>query len=173
LNYHYDFVYSSDVQQERSKKMEMKLTSNAFVEGGFIPAKYTCDGKNVSPQLAWVSPPTNAKSFALICDDPDAPAGVWVHWVIFNIPATVKELPEEIPPTKTLPDGTKQGMTDFRRIGYGGPCPPSGVHRYFFKLYALDKELTLEAGITKAQLLKAIEGHILASAQMIGKYSRK
>jgi len=153
--------------------MEIKITSSAFADGGLIPAKYTCDGADVSPPLQWDAVPEGAKSIALICDDPDAPMGTWVHWVLFNLPAQAKDLAENIPPDKTLPDGAKQGTNDFRRIGYGGPCPPSGTHRYFFKIYALDTELDLEAGASKRQLLKAMDGHILAQGQLIGKYKRQ
>ncbi len=153
-------------------KMAIKITSPAFEEGGMIPKKYTCDGEDVSPPLVWTSVPIGTKSFALICDDPDAPMGTWVHWVLFNLPADTKELSENIPPQKILENGAKQGTNDFRKIGYGGPCPPSGTHRYYFKLYALDTEIDLEAGITKAQLLKAMEGHILAEGQLMGKYKR-
>ena len=153
--------------------MEIKITSTAFEDGGMIPQKYTCDDIDVSPPLAWGSVPDGTKSLALICDDPDAPVGTWVHWVIFNIPANINELPENVPPQKILESGAKQGMSDFRRIGYGGPCPPGGTHRYYFKLYALDTELNIEAGITKAELLKAMEGHILAEGQLMGKYKRR
>ena len=152
--------------------MEIKMKSTAFEEGGMIPKKYTCNGLDVSPPLTWTSVPNGTKSLALICDDPDAPMGTWVHWVLFNLPANIQELPENIPPQKTLANGAKQGITDFRKIGYGGPCPPSGTHRYYFKLYALDKEINLDAGITKKQLLKAMEGHTLAEGQLMGKYSQ-
>jgi Raf kinase inhibitor-like YbhB/YbcL family protein len=155
------------------KTMEIKITSSAFAEGGMIPTKYTCDGEDVSPPLQWGEVPEGTKTIALINDDPDAPMGTWVHWVLFNLPADVKELTENIPPDKTLPNGAKQGITDFRRIGYGGPCPPGGTHRYFFKLYALDTEIDLEAGADKEQLLKAMEGHILGKGQLIGKYTRQ
>ncbi len=150
---------------------KMTIKSPAFEEGGMIPIKYTCDGMDVSPPLLWTSVPYGTKSLALICDDPDAPVGTWVHWVIFNLPENIKELPENIPPQETLPNGAKQGINDFLQIGYGGPCPPSGTHRYYFKLYALGTELNLEAGITKAELLQAMEGHILAVAQLMGRYT--
>ena len=153
--------------------MEIKIKSPAFQEGGMIPKKYTCDGQNVSPPLTWTAVPTETKSLFLICDDPDAPMGTWVHWVVFNLPANVTELPENIPAQKTLSNGAKQGITDFQEVGYGGPCPPSGTHRYYFKLYALDTLINLDAGITKKQLLKAMEGHILAEVQLMGKYKRK
>ena len=116
--------------------------------------------------------PNGAKFLAVICDDPDAPRGTWVHWVIFNIPASAKGLAEKIQPTSTLPNGARQGMNDSHELGYDGPCPPGGTHRYFFKVYALDAVLTLESGSTKPQLLKAMEGHILDEGQLMGKYKR-
>jgi len=152
--------------------MDIKIKSPAFVPGGKIPGKYTCDGMDISPPLAWTSGPEGTKTFALICDDPDAPMGTWVHWVLFNLPADIIELRENVPPERELESGAKQGMNDFRKIGYGGPCPPGGTHRYYFKLYALDTEINLEAGATKSELLKAVEGHILAEGQLMGKYER-
>jgi len=152
--------------------MEIKITSSAFEDGGLIPAKYTCDGADVSPPLQWDAVPEGTKSIALICDDPDAPMGTWVHWVLFNLPAETNELAENIPADKILPDGARQGVSDFGRIGYGGPCPPGGTHRYFFKIYALDAEIGLEADANKRQLLKAMEGHILEQGQLVGKYKR-
>ena len=151
----------------------MTVTSSAFHDGGMIPARYTCDGGNISPPLHWSDVPENVKSFALISDDPDAPAGTWVHWVVYNIPAESAGLPEDFPITATFPDGTVQGMTDFGSIGYGVPCPPSGTHRYFFKVYALDTLLNLPPGITKQQLLNAMEGHVLSQGQLMGKYARE
>jgi len=153
--------------------MEIKIKSLAFVPGGKIPGKYTCDGMDISPPLTWTSGPEGTKTFALICDDPDAPMGTWVHWVLFNLPADITEFRENVPPEKELENGAKQGINDFSKIGYGGPCPPGGTHRYFFKLYALDTEIDLEAGATKAELLKAMEGHILAEGQLIGRYERR
>jgi len=155
------------------QKMDIKVTSTAFEQGGLIPPKYTCDGADVSPPLQWDAVPEGTKSIALISDDPDAPMGTWVHWVMFNLPAETKELAENIPPDKTLPSGARQGTTDFGRIGYGGPCPPSGTHRYFFKIYALDTEIDLPAGADKPQLLKAMEGHIIGQGQLVGKYKRQ
>jgi Raf kinase inhibitor-like YbhB/YbcL family protein len=155
------------------EKMEIKITSSAFAEGGMIPSKYTCDGADVSPPLQWDAVPEGTKSIALISDDPDAPMGTWVHWVLFNLPAQMRELPENIPPDETLPNGAKQGITDFGRVGYGGPCPPSGTHRYFFKIYALDTEVQIDTSAGKRGLLKAMEGHILGQGQLMGKYKRK
>lgn len=153
--------------------MEIKVTSPVFEDGGLIPAKYTCDGADISPPLQWDAVPEATKSIALICDDPDAPMGTWVHWVLFNLPADTKELPENLPTDETLPSGAKQGITDFGRTGYGGPCPPSGTHRYFFKIYTLDAEIELNSSAKKADLLKAMEGHILGQGQLMGKYKRQ
>ncbi len=138
-----------------------------------IPPTYTCDGSDLSPPLSWSAVPAKAKSLALIADDPDAPRGTWVHWVAWNIPATVHDLPEGVPKRDTLPNGMKQGTTDFRSIGYGGPCPPSGTHRYFFKLYALDATLNLLPSTTKKDLETAMQGHVLAQSELMGKYARK
>ncbi len=151
---------------------KLALTSTAFKEGETIPKKYTCDGPDISPPLEWESAPANTGSLALIAEDPDAPMGTWVHWVVYDIPPNVSELAENIPPEKTLPDGAVQGKNDFRNIGYGGPCPPSGTHRYYFRLYALDTKLNLPPGSTKFDLVKAMQGHIVSEAQLMGKYSR-
>ena len=151
--------------------MKFVLTSSAFKEGESIPGKYTCDGEDISPPLSWTSAPAGTKCFALVVDDPDAPGGTWVHWVVFDIPPGVSSLRENVLPNDELPDGTLQGKNDFRKIGYGGPCPPGGTHRYFFKLYALDEVLPLKAGITKADLVKAMDGHIMAQTQLMGRYS--
>jgi Raf kinase inhibitor-like YbhB/YbcL family protein len=165
------FIFNqADAQMKGGKVMEIK--SPVFEQGEIIPKMYTCDGADVSPPLEWSSAPEGTKSFALICDDPDAPVGTWVHWVVYDLPGSTTKLPENIPPERTLADGGKQGITDFRRIGYGGPCPPSGTHRYFFKLYALDTTVDLDPGATKDQLLKAIQEHILSEAQLMGKYRR-
>ena len=157
----------------RKQNNPMKLTSTAFADGNPIPTRHTCDGVDVSPPLQWSDAPAGAKSFALICDDPDAPVGDWVHWVIYGLPAATTALPEKIAPNETLPNGALQGVNDFRRVGYGGPCPPPGKpHRYFFKLYALDAGLPLRSRGTKADLLRAMQGHILAQAQLMGTYQR-
>lgn len=148
----------------------IKVTSTAFGDGAMIPKKYTCDAQNISPQIAWTGVPAGAKSIALICDDPDAPVGDWVHWVVYNMPVSTKELAEGV---QSLPAGSKSGTNDFRKPGYGGPCPPSGVHRYYFKIFALDAALPLAEGATKAQLLKAMDGHIVAQGELMGKYKRQ
>lgn len=153
--------------------MEIKLTSTAFEEGGLIPSKYTCDGEDISPQLKWESVPEGTASIALICDDPDAPMGTWVHWVLYNLPSETKELAENFPDDETFPDGTRQGITDFGTTAYGGPCPPSGTHRYFFKIYALDIKIDIVSLTDKKTLLKAMDGHILGQGQLMGKYKRQ
>jgi len=152
--------------------MAFQIKSTAFEHGGSIPKKYTCDGADVSPPLSWTSPPEATKSLALICDDPDAPMGTWVHWVLFGLPPNTRELLEGVSTQEILPDGSKQGTTDFGRVGYGGPCPPSGTHRYYFKLYALNANPDLRPGLTKEELLKAIEKNILAQAELMGRYQR-
>jgi Raf kinase inhibitor-like YbhB/YbcL family protein len=151
----------------------MEIKSSAFEAGATIPKQYTGDGQNISPPLDWTTVPNGTQSLALICDDPDAPMGVWVHWVLFNLPPDTRELAENVPPKKKLANGAKQGINDFRKIGYGGPCPPSGEHRYFFKLYALDTKFDLEAGIKKADLLRIMEGHILDESKLMGIYRRR
>jgi Raf kinase inhibitor-like YbhB/YbcL family protein len=150
----------------------MELTSSAFNENGMIPSKYTCDGADVSPPLKWGSLPDGTKSLVLICDDPDAPVGTWVHWVYYDIPVQTKDLPENVAPDERPAPGGIQGINDFRRIGYGGPCPPGGTHRYFFKLYALDILLNMSPGATKNQVLKAMENHVADHVQLMGKYHR-
>jgi len=152
--------------------MAMDIKSSAFTNENNIPSKYTCDGADISPPLAWDGVPNGTKSFALIADDPDAPMGTWVHWVAWNIPAASTGLKEGIDKSAALADGTKQGISDFKRPGYGGPCPPSGTHRYYFKLYALDSELNLPATANKTNLEAAMKGHILAQAQLMGTYAR-
>jgi Raf kinase inhibitor-like YbhB/YbcL family protein len=150
----------------------LDLTSTDFAAGATIPKPFTCDGGDLSPALAWNAPPTATQSFALIADDPDAPVGTWVHWVIFDMPATLRSLPQNFPKDEQSADGTRQGKNDFDKIGYGGPCPPPGkVHRYFFKLYALDTKLNLSSGSTKKDLERAMQGHILARGEYMGRYS--
>lgn len=153
--------------------MAISLSSSAFKEGDKIPVKYTCVGQDVSPPLEWSQPPSGTQAFALILDDPDAPGGVFTHWVIFNILSDSRKLPEAIPTQAQLPDGALQGKNDFGRVGYGGPCPPPGrPHRYQFTLYAVDQSLDLKAGVSKKQLLSAMEGHVLAQGQLTGTYQR-
>jgi Raf kinase inhibitor-like YbhB/YbcL family protein len=158
---------------EGGTAMAILLTSSAFKEGGMIPAKHTCDGLDISPPLEAEGMPAQTRSMALICDDPDAPAGTWVHWVLYDWPIAEKMIPQGIPAEENLANGAKQGINDFHRIGYGGPCPPGGTHRYFFKVYALDIRLNLAPGLTKAKLLDAMKGHMLAEGQLMGKYKRR
>jgi Raf kinase inhibitor-like YbhB/YbcL family protein len=166
-------------QAPKSKKARLHLQSDSFKDGGMIPVKYTCAGDNVSPELNWKDAPPKTKFFALIVDDPDAPTQTWVHWVVFNIPAKKLdftndkyELVEGFPRDEKTREGIMQGMNDFKKIGYDGPCPPSGTHRYYFKLYALDGPVNLPAGISKYQLLKAIGKHTLAWTQIMGLYGK-
>jgi Raf kinase inhibitor-like YbhB/YbcL family protein len=153
--------------------LDIKITSPAFDDGGLIPKKYTCDGGNVLPPLRWDAVPPGTESIAIICEDPDAPSGVWVHWILFNLPAECRELTENLPDDETLPDGTRQGVNDFGSIGYGGPCPPWGIHRYFFRIFALDHQLDIVHLVDKDVLKLAMEGHILAAGQLMGRYQRK
>jgi hypothetical protein len=161
-------------QPAKEPAMNIQISSTAFAEGQPIPDKYTCAGQDVSPPLTWSSAPASTKSFALIADDPDAPVGTWVHWVIYNLPPTATSLAENTPSSPELPDGSKQGVNDFGNVGYGGPCPPPGrPHRYFFKIYALDAVLNLKSGATKKELLKAMSGHVLGEGQLMGTYQRR
>ncbi len=153
--------------------MELTVSSSAFQEGDVIPTEYTCEGQDVSPPLAWDEPPAGTQSLVLIVDDPDAPVGVFTHWVLFNIPSDSRDLPEALPTQAQLPSGAQQGKNDFGRLGYGGPCPPPGrSHRYRFTVYALDQPLGLTVGALKKQVLDAIQGHILAQGQLTGTYQR-
>lgn len=154
----------------------MKITSTAFANNGSIPAVHTCEGSDISPALAWSDAPAGTKSFALIVDDPDAPDPAapkmtWVHWVLYDIPASATGLPQAVAP-KDLPQGTHEGVNDWKRTGYGGPCPPIGRHRYFFKLYALNTVLSDLGMPTKARLEGAMKGRILAEAQLLGTYQK-
>ena len=153
--------------------MTLEITSSAFSEGEMIPTRYTCDGPDVSPDLTWSGVPETALSLSLICDDPDAPMGTWVHCVLYDLPKDTRSLPEGVQSTETLAGGGAQGRNDFGRIGYGGPCPPPGrPHRYFFKLYALDTVLSDLGEPTKDALLAAMEGHIIARGELMGTYQK-
>ena len=153
--------------------MSIAVTSSAFAHGALIPKAYTGDGADQSPPLHWSEPPPGTKSFALICDDPDAPGKTWVHWVLFNLPPECRDLQEGLPTTATLPSGARHGQNDFGNFGYGGPAPPKGKpHRYFFKVFALDMLLELASGATKAQVEEAMLGHVLATGQVMGIYQR-
>jgi hypothetical protein len=158
---------------EGETDMSIQVSSTAFTEGGTIPKDYTCDGKDISPRLNWSNVPDGTRSFVLISDDPDAPVGTWVHWVVYDIPADLSGLPEDVPKSPSVAGVGTQGSNDFRKTGYNGPCPSRGKpHRYFFKLYALDIQLNLEPGATKATIEKALGGHILSEGQVVGKYGR-
>ncbi len=159
---------------ERREPMKITLTSPSFKEGQPIPRNFTCQGTNLSPALAWDGVPDGTRSIALIMDDPDAPRGIWVHWALWNLPLEARSLPEAVPTKAALDGGAKQGQNDFRQVGYGGPCPPPGKpHRYYFKLYALDAQLSLKEGVAqKADLVAAMEGHILAEGQLMGTFAR-
>jgi Raf kinase inhibitor-like YbhB/YbcL family protein len=153
--------------------MSLAIRTGAFGNGAEIPKKYTCSGGDISPALSWSDAPQNTKSIALIVDDPDAPGGTWTHWVIWDIPAQEGELPEGVPANEVLTNGARQGKNDFGRIGYGGPCPPSGkAHRYFFRLYALDKVLELKAGSERPDLEDAMKRHVLMQAEWMGTFRR-
>lgn len=150
----------------------MQLQSSVFINEGVIPSLYTCDGNNVSPPLSWDDPPEGTSSFALIVEDPDAPKGTFTHWVIYDMPANCRSLLEGITSESTLPDGGKQGKNDFGEVGFGGPCPPDGTHRYFFKLHALDRSLNLEPGASKTEVLEAMKDHVLETIELMVKYTR-
>lgn len=150
----------------------LTLTSPAFAEGEMIPRAFTCDGEDRSPALDWSGVPSGTAALALICDDPDAPNGDWVHWVVYDLPAEARGLPEGVEPVERPAQGGVHGQNSWGRLGYGGPCPPSGTHRYFFKLVALDAPLALGPGADKAEVLKAMEGHVVAEARLLGRYRR-
>ena len=152
--------------------MKLDIKSTAFGEGNSIPKQYTCDGADISPQLSWSQPPEGTGSMVLICDDPDAPMGTWVHWVLYGLSPDTLEISENIPDDREVLGGAKYGVNDFHKYGYGGPCPPGGTHRYFFKLYAVNTVVDLDPGATKDEVLDAIKGHVLAQGQLMGRYSR-
>ncbi len=159
-----------------SQSAALAITSPAFQPNASIPAKYTCQGDDLSPALEWAAPPAGTKSLALILDDPDAPMGTWVHWVVYNLPASARGLPENASQgaskTANLPEGALQGMNSFNRVNYGGPCPPSGEHHYIFHLYALDTVISGDS-LNKEALLKAMAGHILAQGELVGLYKKQ
>ncbi len=160
---------------EVNTMQNISISAEAFRDGDMIPAEYTCDGKDVSPVLSWSGIPQGTKSITLIMDDPDAPRGTFVHWVLYNIPAEAQKLPKAIQGKETLSDGSRHGSTDFGKgtVGYGGPCPPPGKpHRYYFRIYALDAKLDLPPGASRSEVEKAMKGHILAKGELMGKYGR-
>ena len=153
--------------------MTFSISSSSFSQSGEIPKKFTCDGADVSPDLSWAAPPAGTQSFALIADDPDAPAGTWTHWVLYDLPAQTTILSEGVSKVDEVPSGGRQGRNDFHKIGYGGPCPPPGKpHRYFFRLYALDKMLNLKPGPSRQEVEQAMQNHILGQAELMGNYQR-
>jgi hypothetical protein len=153
--------------------MDFELSSSAFDQGGTIPARHTADGANVSPALEWTTPPEDTAALALVCEDPDAPAGTWTHWLLYDLPADTQSLPENVPAREEVLGSARQGMNDFGKYGYGGPAPPRGSrHRYFFKLMALDGPLGLAAGASRQELLAAVGGHLLGEAELMGYYQR-
>jgi hypothetical protein len=158
-------------QKASSSRIELKTTS--FTPGDFIPKRFTCESSDVSPALAWTDPPPGTQSFAIIEDDPDAPSGTFVHWLVYDLPAAYRSLPEALPGNDQMPDGGRQGTNSFSRTGYSGPCPPRGrPHRYFIRLYALDAKLNLRPAATRKELEAAMKGHILAQAELMGRYQR-
>jgi hypothetical protein len=156
-----------------AEEMSLKLTSSAFGHEQQIPQRFTCDGQDVSPPLQWADAPAGTRSFALICDDPDAPGGTWVHWIIYNIPGDFAELSDSVISGRDIEGGINQGLNSWGKVSYGGPCPPRGTHRYFFRLYALDTMLDLKGPVDKERLLTEMEEHIVAEAELMGKYTRK
>jgi len=154
------------------EKRTLHLTSTAFDNGSVIPAVYSCKGKNLSPPLTFGGVPKEAKGLVLVMDDPDAPLRTWVHWVVYDLPPTTTDLKEAVASLEKLNSGGTHGQNSWKKLGYGGPCPPSGTHRYFFKLYALDTLLALPPGATKEQVTKAMEGHILAGGELVGLFSK-
>jgi Raf kinase inhibitor-like YbhB/YbcL family protein len=164
-------IEPTGIPEPNQSQKEFILTSEVFLEGEPIPSTYACNGEDLSLPLAWSGAPNDTNSFVLIMDDPDAPAGTWVHWVLFNIPGDATTMNAGLPAEAGLPDGSQQGTNSWGRLGYGGPCPPSGVHRYFFKLYALDTSLRLDESATKEDVLAAMEGHILMETELMGTYS--
>jgi len=170
-----DTVFDTDRASQRRGRgaMSLVLDSKAFPKGGDIPSKYTCSGDDISPALSWSGAPQDTKSFALIVEDPDAPSGTFTHWIVYDLPAGTHELPENVSKTDDLSGGGRQGRNDFRRLGYGGPCPPPGKpHRYFFKVYALNSTLGLPAGASKPDVEAAMRGHVIAQAELMRKFGR-
>lgn len=167
------FAAPVSAQNTKDPAMPLNLSSPSFSNGGDIAKQFTCDGSDLSPQLSWTEPSAGTKSFALLADDPDAPVGNWNHWTAWNLPPDLRSLPEGVPKTPHLPDGTDQGINDFHKPGYNGPCPPAGKpHRYYFKLFALDSKLDLKPNASKRELERAMKGHILAQAEWMGRYKR-
>jgi Raf kinase inhibitor-like YbhB/YbcL family protein len=159
-------------EENQGAIMKINLKSESFKEGQLIPSIQTCDGKNISPELSWDKPSDKIKTFAIIVNDPDAPGGNFIHWIIFNIPDSILSLPSEVTPIKNIPEEASLGTNSFGHIGYNGPCPPSGTHRYFFKIYGLDTSIKLEAGAEDNDLIQVMKKHIVAEGELMGKYKR-
>lgn len=158
---------------KKETKMEINIESRNFKEGEFIPSRYTCEGENISPQLSWTCSVEGVKTYAIIVEDPDAPGGNFTHWIVYNIPSRLNSLMENSTPAKNVPEEVLMGTNDFGRIGYGGPCPPSGTHRYFFRIYGLDTAVHLDSGATGREVLKKMEGHIIARGELMGRYQKQ
>jgi len=166
-------IVPAKARGQKGTSSMVKLKTTSFTPGGFIPKRFTCEGANVSPALAWTDPPAGTQSFAIIEDDPDAPSGTFVHWVVYDLPASYRKLPEALSGNDQMPGGGRQGTNDFSRTGYSGPCPPpGGPHRYFIRLYALDAILNLRPAATRNELDAAMQGHILAQAELMGRFQR-
>jgi Raf kinase inhibitor-like YbhB/YbcL family protein len=166
-------ISGSLIAAEKPARGEFQLHTTAFQAGGFIPPKYTCSGDNVSPALSWTGVPGGTKSLVLIVSDPDAPSGTWIHWIVYDLPASARQLPERLPKAGDIEGGGRQGTTSFQEVGYGGPCPPPGdAHHYHFTLYALNARLNLQAGASGEQIDGAMKGHVIAKAELIGLYKR-
>ena len=169
-------IVSKSLAQTNMKEIKMEkinLTSSSFKNGELIPSKYTCDGKNISPSLSWDKPSDEIKRFAIVVEDPDSPGGTFVHWIVYNIPSNIKNLPEDITPIKNIPDEVLLGTNSYGHIGYSGPCPPSGTHRYIFKIYGLSNAVHLEAGAEKGELMRAMQKYIITEGELMGKYKRQ
>jgi Raf kinase inhibitor-like YbhB/YbcL family protein len=167
------FSLSCFAAEDGSRFVKLSVSSRAFKEGGMIPSKFTCKGANLSPPIAWTGVPRGTKSFVLICNDPDAPNGNWIHWIVYNIPSDVRNLAGNYPKQSKQGDGTLQAKTSFGTAGYGGPCPPAGVHRYFFSIYALDTKLDLDPGTANyMEVVKAMQGHVKGFGQVMGRFKK-
>ncbi|MEN6385583.1 MAG: YbhB/YbcL family Raf kinase inhibitor-like protein [Phycisphaerales bacterium] len=162
-----------DPNMVKAATIPITVKSSAFQQDQMIPARYTCDGENISPPLKWGEIPIGTQSIALICEDPDAPMGTWTHWLMWNVPGNKTELEENIPKVGKLPDGVCQGINSGKKVGYTGPCPPDGTHRYYFNVYALDSMLSLSGDVSKEMLLEAMNGHVIAEGSLMGTYQRK
>ena len=166
-------IVAADVRGQQGASSKIELTTTSFTPGGFMPKRFTCEAADVSPALSWTDPPAGTESFAIIEDDPDAPSGTFVHWLVYDLPAAYRRLPEGLSGNDQMAGGGRQGTNDFSRTGYSGPCPPPGKpHRYFIRVYALDAKTNLRPAATRAELGAAMQGHILAQAELMGRFKR-